>query len=427
MSAGVLNVFLASLVALLLSSATSAVPSERSSSGNGAHVLEQMRTELSEPVRYAKLLNRDELADAMNYPEDALRDEDEGSVITWLLVGTDGKAERCGIQSSSGSETLDSHTCSLLISTARFEPARDENGEPIRSIVTQSLTWELDDESDPAIVADVEELKRLRAELPKWAKNAKLLNGTDVAGSMDYPKTALVRDESGTTGMLLLVGPDGIVERCAIETSSGSAALDTQSCSLFIAKARFQPASDRRGRAVASTFRQRLNWRLEDDHIELRDLVTRFVVVLGPAGEIRSCKAETITEDQWIESPWGGCDEYLAAHRIALAAARERSRVHDALVISEVWSIVTPSKFIPNVGRHPGEVLIALRSAVATYAPDGTRTTCAMEEKFGFPGNMEDLCPIEHGGLPEQTSQSSERPVETLRVVSALYLKDEPN
>jgi TonB family protein len=415
------------LIATSTSGATAPTPTPTSAVA-GAEELKQLRSELPKAVQYAKLLNPADLSNAMRYPEQARMNEEEGRVVTWLLIGTDGKTERCGVQVSSGSNALDDQTCSLLIANALFEPAKDENGTAVRSIFYQALTWELEDEPDPALIAGAEELERLDAELPKRAKKARLLNGTEVARAMDYPKKTLARGQAGTTTMLLLVGPEGRVERCAVANSSGSGTLDVQSCNLFIANAKYNPARDRRGRAIPSIFHQRLTWRLEDGPVvEIKDSASRITSVVDPENEVRSCKAELFHDEQWLEEPPSVCEEFLNGSTGVLAAAREKSKLHDALVVIESWSVRSAERAIPKIGRRQGEVLIGLRSATVSYDANGKRTDCEAGESYGFPEMMEDVCTTDStGGVPTEIPTTTGA-IENLRMVSALYLKDEPN
>jgi TonB family protein len=278
-----------------------------------------------------------------------------------------------------------------------------------------------------SIMAGMEELKQLRSKLQKPSKESKLLNSADIAGAMDYPKAALANKEQGTVQAWLLVGIDGRVERCGIEISSGAASLDSQTCNLLIAKAQFEPARDRRGRPVQSVFHQRITWRLQDN-VKPKDMATRMSIVVGPANEVRSCKVEFFYSEQWHEAPQSLCDEFLKRGTGLLAAVRAKSKVHDALVVLETWTFTTPGKPIPSVGRGAGETLVALRSATASYSVDGKRTGCTSGESFGFPGVLDDVCVANvEGGIPLEMPQRDGEPVENLRVLEAIYLKDEPS
>jgi len=80
----------------------------------------------------------------------------------------------------------------------------------------------------------------------------------------DYPADAADRNEQGTTQVRLSIDAQGKVAGCAVTKSSGSASLDSATCRIIIARARFAPAQDSDGNAVASSFTQSVTWRLAE-------------------------------------------------------------------------------------------------------------------------------------------------------------------
>jgi TonB family protein len=78
-----------------------------------------------------------------DYPASALRNGEHGTVGVKLDVGPNGRVTACTVTSSSGSEVLDSATCRLLTSRARFTPAHDAMGNPTAGVVTHSQTWQI--------------------------------------------------------------------------------------------------------------------------------------------------------------------------------------------------------------------------------------------------------------------------------------------
>ena len=80
-----------------------------------------------------------------DYPPAAQRNEEEGTVRVRLTVGANGRVSDCTVTSSSGSSSLDSTTCRLLRSRARFTPARDNQGNPTTDTYSQSIRWQLQD------------------------------------------------------------------------------------------------------------------------------------------------------------------------------------------------------------------------------------------------------------------------------------------
>ncbi|QNM82657.1 TonB family protein [Sphingomonas sabuli] len=79
-----------------------------------------------------------------DYPEGAARDNEQGSVTVRLTVATTGRVSDCAVSSSSGSRSLDTATCRVLRSRARFTPARDSSGNPTTDNVTQRIRWVLE-------------------------------------------------------------------------------------------------------------------------------------------------------------------------------------------------------------------------------------------------------------------------------------------
>jgi protein TonB len=81
-----------------------------------------------------------------DYPPSALRANEEGTTGFRLTVGPDGRVTACTVTSSSGSSALDSTTCRLMRSRARFTPARDSTGQPTTDSATGRIRWQIQDE-----------------------------------------------------------------------------------------------------------------------------------------------------------------------------------------------------------------------------------------------------------------------------------------
>lgn len=80
----------------------------------------------------------------------------------------------------------------------------------------------------------------------------------------DYPQAAIRREEQGTVAFKLAIDARGRVSSCTIVRSSGSAALDKASCSILSRRARFDPARDTEGQAIADTYEGRIRWELPE-------------------------------------------------------------------------------------------------------------------------------------------------------------------
>ena len=97
--------------------------------------------EIVEPPRaraqLASYFSRDD------YPPSALRAGDQGEVAFTLAIGADGRVTGCTINRSSGSSSLDSATCRILRSRARYTPARDSTGSPAPGEDRGVFSWTL--------------------------------------------------------------------------------------------------------------------------------------------------------------------------------------------------------------------------------------------------------------------------------------------
>ncbi|WP_245824530.1 energy transducer TonB [Sphingomonas azotifigens] len=78
-----------------------------------------------------------------DFPAESARAGEQGTVAFTLLIDVRGLPERCEVTASSGFERLDRTACNLLVQRARFVPALDANGQPIRAPYKGRFTWVL--------------------------------------------------------------------------------------------------------------------------------------------------------------------------------------------------------------------------------------------------------------------------------------------
>jgi protein TonB len=79
------------------------------------------------------------------YPPAAIREGAQGRVGARLQIGPDGRVANCSVTSSSGNSDLDDTTCRIARSRVRYDPAKDEAGNPIASSVTIGIRWTLEE------------------------------------------------------------------------------------------------------------------------------------------------------------------------------------------------------------------------------------------------------------------------------------------
>lgn len=80
----------------------------------------------------------------------------------------------------------------------------------------------------------------------------------------DYRSSWISREYTGTVGFRLSIGAGGKVEGCSVTKSSGVSELDQATCQLVQRRARFNPAKNDQGRAVAGTYNSAVRWQLPD-------------------------------------------------------------------------------------------------------------------------------------------------------------------
>lgn len=78
-----------------------------------------------------------------DYPPAAIRAEEQGVVGIALRIDAAGRIAQCTVTQPSGSAALDQATCRLYQRRARFDPARDEAGNPVAATFNDRVRWEL--------------------------------------------------------------------------------------------------------------------------------------------------------------------------------------------------------------------------------------------------------------------------------------------
>jgi len=109
------------------------------------------------------------------------------------------------------------------------------------------------------------------------------------ATTNDYPVNALRNMEQGATGFALTIDQRGRVASCLVTESSGSLDLDEATCRLVSDRARFQPATDARGRAAEGSYTSRIHWKLPSARNALQPGSLRFVFTVAADGSKKDC------------------------------------------------------------------------------------------------------------------------------------------
>ena len=87
---------------------------------------------------------RGPLFTSKDYPREARKNREEGTVHTRLTIGADGRVKACEVIGTSNSRSLDHATCEVMRTRARFIPAMDKDGKPIKAVFTPPpIAWRL--------------------------------------------------------------------------------------------------------------------------------------------------------------------------------------------------------------------------------------------------------------------------------------------
>lgn len=133
----------------------------------------------------------------------------------------------------------------------------------------------------------------------------------------DYPKSSLDAGHEGTTSFLVNVSADGRVSACKVTVGSGWEVLDETTCRIVSERARFTPAFDKRGRAIAGTYANRVRWVIPKEQRLPRDGLAVTTMVITPDGEISNCqvvKADGDAATQFTVGPMEACPPVTLPH-----------------------------------------------------------------------------------------------------------------
>lgn len=94
---------------------------------------------MSEPPRG----NMQALFSPEDYPVRAILADESGATRIGLLIDKNGRVRDCTLLETSGIAMLDSRSCGIITQRAKFVPATDDKGKPMRSPWVQTIRWSL--------------------------------------------------------------------------------------------------------------------------------------------------------------------------------------------------------------------------------------------------------------------------------------------
>jgi TonB family protein len=175
-----------------------------------------------------------------------------------------------------------------------------------------------------------------------------------VAAELSAPEPsnrAYLRDSDTPVGIMregvlqsvrvgLTITPEGKVQACSVEVSSGNPRLDVHTCKVVRRRAKFRPATDGSGQPAYGVYRTSLHWWVGDGHPPLRGEIPDMVSVVpklptkvtstatvhlrfsvDEVGRGSACAAESKTAEPILVQL--GCEQLLKSRKFQAAKTAE--------------------------------------------------------------------------------------------------------
>lgn len=188
-----------------------------------------------------------------------------------------------------------------------------------------------------------------------------LRNAEAVISPGDYPPVALRHGRSGIVSLLLGVSSGGRVTSCAVTETTGFAPLDAKTCDLFARRARFDPARDASGAAIASDFRVAASWVIDERQLRTGlDMVLRVAasppayrapvkarLTFGEDGHVTDCSVTVTSGGAAADKV--ACD--YARHELTTGPVRNGAGAAAATAIRYLTATLSPQPAASTAGR----------------------------------------------------------------------------
>ena len=314
---------------------------------------------------------------AGDYPKEALDRKEGGIVQLSVHVDAAGRVDACAVTRSSGSSALDGATCRIISERALFKPARDEAGKAIGVDLEQGFLWQ----PSKAVPGEVPRLLSVvtpgrndadgPVPTPLGADGKPSTIGLlSLFSSDDYPAEAMRKEETGTVAARISVDDKGKVTGCEVTETSKSPSLDAVTCSVFMERAKFRPALDAKGKAVAGSYTQRVRWMLpEAPPMPFANDSSRSILTFDAGGKVASCKHSKPVPADMSKAM---CDQ-LAIRSAEMAQPDELAS--RTLVFDGGLRVGGP-EVTQAIGRTAGQDLVRIDAYAIEVGPDGKVARC---------------------------------------------------
>lgn len=205
----------------------------------------------------------------------------------------------------------------------------------------------------------------------------------------DYPAAAIAERAEGAVRFSVDIDTAGRPSACRIVKGSGNAALDAATCRALMARARFHPVTDRRGRPRTALFEQSVTWHLPattSEQIDDRTFAAHSVI--APGGAVVACTMSG-TGSVRFGGKGNACGPFGERGFLAGAMGADYAKARTADIRLQVSYEGQPD----SAGPTPDFYLL-LAEAEMVIRPDATMGKCTSIRPLAVQGRSVDLCSI---------------------------------
>lgn len=263
---------------------------------------------------------------------------------------------------------------------------------------------------------------------PRVAKEAVPLDVGEWLGADNYPPAAIRAGEQGRVVAVVSLDATGHPTACRIDVSIGSPVLEKGTCDIVLAKGKFEPSRDAKGRAIASTFILPVRWVLPEDGDNRKtvgpiDLI--HIVSVGADDAIVNCETSVDGKAQpTAPEQCGGPGDRAELRGRLKVSGPYRMRMDVAIRNGDTPPPLPPA---PVTGR-----LLTLHEARQAVDADGSPSNCTVVVAAGEWAEEArkhlDKTPCESGQrfFPARGKDGAAKAVQVL-IVSRVTLLPPPN
>lgn len=207
----------------------------------------------------------------------------------------------------------------------------------------------------------------------------------------DYPEVARMAGKKGRVQVALSVDAHGGVTGCKVVAGSGVESLDLATCQLLKERARFVPARDTRGRAIAGTAALPVTWALAAPGPESVKTQLMRAHLMIAAGRITGCTSSTLGEPRPAEQTQGDCGSLGSVESLGklFGDDLQRARAIDVTIAM----LPGDGSFVSNA--PPGTRRVVLAESVFKVGSDRKIAGCTARTAYTLDdGKLLDLCSV---------------------------------